>query len=273
MHPSASLGRAWSLIAGRTGTIFSRSAVRRASSVKSPADNHAGYNIGRPPFSDPIRSPARDSGCGRVVTGFFAYYAVPTNVDALAAFRYHVMMLWMRTLTRRSQKDRTGWDRINKLADQWVPKPRILHPWPNQRFAVKHPRWEPGAGMRHVRTYRKVKETVGKVTKSQAEGAAEKAAGKAQNAVGGAKGSVREERSNTEPLRRRTMPPQGFCGTASQATCHDPATAAPGYRVDDCRARPASIAMTYNAMSIHSLISGRRFNHIIFVLLDWNFSA
>jgi hypothetical protein len=89
-------------------------AIRRpqASSVKSPADNHfpgrAGYNIGRPPFSDPIRSPARDGGCGRVVTGFFAYYAVPTNVDALAAFRYHVMMLWMRTLTRRSQKDRVG---------------------------------------------------------------------------------------------------------------------------------------------------------------------
>jgi hypothetical protein len=45
----------------------------------------------------------------------------------------------------------TGWDRINGLADQWLPKPRILHPWPNQRFAVKHPRWEPHAGMPHVR--------------------------------------------------------------------------------------------------------------------------
>jgi hypothetical protein len=33
---------------------------------------------------------------------------VPTNADALAAFRYHIMVLWMRTLTRRSQKDRTG---------------------------------------------------------------------------------------------------------------------------------------------------------------------
>ena len=27
-----------------------------------------------------------------------------------------------------------------KLADDWLPKPRILHPWPEQRFAVKHPR-------------------------------------------------------------------------------------------------------------------------------------
>jgi RNA-directed DNA polymerase len=27
-----------------------------------------------------------------------------------------------------------------KMADDWLPKPRILHPWPNQRFAVRHPR-------------------------------------------------------------------------------------------------------------------------------------
>jgi RNA-directed DNA polymerase len=26
------------------------------------------------------------------------------------------------------------------IADAWLPKPRILHPWPEQRFAVKHPR-------------------------------------------------------------------------------------------------------------------------------------
>jgi RNA-directed DNA polymerase len=87
----------------------------------------------------------------QVVTGFFAYHAVPTNRDALGAFRYHVLVLWMRTLTRRSQKDRTIWSRVNRLADQWLPKPRILHPWPNQRFAVTHPRWEPDAGMPHVR--------------------------------------------------------------------------------------------------------------------------
>src|SRR5215469_15624480 len=96
---------------------------------------------------DPI--PSQGQWLRQVVTGFFAYHAVPTNLDALAAFRYHIMVLWMRTLTRRSQKDRTGWDRINRLADQWLPKPRI--PWPNQRFAVKHSRWEPDAGMPHVR--------------------------------------------------------------------------------------------------------------------------
>jgi RNA-directed DNA polymerase len=80
-----------------------------------------------------------------VVIGYFAYHAVPTNTSALEAFRYHVLRLWHRTMRRRSQKDRTAWGTIERLAERWLPKPHILHPWPNQRFAVKHPRWEPCA--------------------------------------------------------------------------------------------------------------------------------
>jgi hypothetical protein len=76
----------------------------------------------------------------QVVTGFFNYHAVPTNSRALAAFRHHVVTLWRRALKRRGQKDHTTWDRIARLAEEWLPKPRILHPWPNVRFAVKHPR-------------------------------------------------------------------------------------------------------------------------------------
>jgi len=75
-----------------------------------------------------------------VVRGFFAYHAVPTNSRALGAFRHDVVDLWRRTLRRRSQKDRMTWDRMTKLADAWLPPPRILHPWPDQRFAVKYPR-------------------------------------------------------------------------------------------------------------------------------------
>ena len=87
----------------------------------------------------------------QVATGYFAYHAVPTNSHALMAFRFHVANLWRRTLGKRSQKDQTTWDRITKLADDWLPKPRILHPWPRQRFAVKHPRWEPDARIGPVR--------------------------------------------------------------------------------------------------------------------------
>lgn len=75
-----------------------------------------------------------------VVTGFFAYHAVPTNSRALGAFRHHVTDLWRRTLRRRSQKDGMTWERMAKIAATWLPSPRILHPWPRERFAVKHPR-------------------------------------------------------------------------------------------------------------------------------------
>ena len=76
----------------------------------------------------------------QVVSGFFAYHAVPTNWKALSAFRYHIVKLWKRSLERRSQKAAILWKRMSRLADDWLPKPKILHPWPSQRYSVKHPR-------------------------------------------------------------------------------------------------------------------------------------
>ena len=87
----------------------------------------------------------------QVVTGYFNYHAVPTNGPTLAAFRSHVTNLWQRTLRQRSQKDWTTRERIARLADDWLPRPRILHPWPDARFAVRHPRWEPYARIGPVR--------------------------------------------------------------------------------------------------------------------------
>src|SRR6202008_4884400 len=87
----------------------------------------------------------------QVVTGFFAYHAVPTNSRALHTFRHRVTDLWRRSLRRQSQKDRMTWSRIKKLADDFLAQARILHPWPHARFAVKHPRWEPSALIGHAR--------------------------------------------------------------------------------------------------------------------------
>lgn len=81
----------------------------------------------------------------QVVRGYFAYHAVPTSAKSLGTFRYHVTELWRRALRCRSQKDRTTWQRISRLAADFLPPVRILHPWPDARFVVKHPRWEPGA--------------------------------------------------------------------------------------------------------------------------------
>ena len=86
-----------------------------------------------------------------VVNGYFNYHAVPTNGQALHVFRHQITDLWRRTLRRRSQKDRMTWERMTQLVNDCLPKPTILHPWPSDRFAVTHPRWEPYAGKPHVR--------------------------------------------------------------------------------------------------------------------------
>jgi len=89
--------------------------------------------------------PRQGKWLAQVITGYFNYFAVPTNGRALASFRFFVIDLWRRTLRRRSQRDRTAWERIARLAHDFLPRPRILHPWPERRFAVTHPRWEPYA--------------------------------------------------------------------------------------------------------------------------------
>jgi len=76
----------------------------------------------------------------QVVSGYFGYHAVPTNGEAMSAFRYHVTVLWHRQLCRRSQRARVAWARMTKLVGDFIPKARVLHPWPSERFAVRHPR-------------------------------------------------------------------------------------------------------------------------------------
>jgi len=71
-----------------------------------------------------------------VVRGYFAYHAIPGNWKAIGAFRTQVARLWYKTLRRRSQKTRITWDRMTRIVKAWLPPARILHPWPEQRFAA-----------------------------------------------------------------------------------------------------------------------------------------
>ena len=89
--------------------------------------------------------PSQGKWLQQIVSGYFNYHAVPTNSRALHAFRHSVAEIWQRSLRRRSQKHSMSWERFTQLANDWLPKPRILHPWPERRFAVKHSRWEPYA--------------------------------------------------------------------------------------------------------------------------------
>ncbi len=82
-----------------------------------------------------------------VVQGYFNYHAVPGNLDSLGVFRERVTRLWRRTLLDRSQTHRVPWTRMHRLAVRWIPQPRVLHPYPECRFAVSYPRQEPYALM------------------------------------------------------------------------------------------------------------------------------
>ena len=75
-----------------------------------------------------------------VVRGHMAYYAVPGNYEAVAAFCDQVTRYWLKALRRRSQKTRVDWTRMVRIRKRWLPSVRVMHPFPEARFAATHPR-------------------------------------------------------------------------------------------------------------------------------------
>lgn len=79
----------------------------------------------------------------RVVQGWLNYHAVPGNCNRLGRFVDEVTRLWFSGIRKRSQRGRAwNWKRMHRLGRRYLPRPRILHPYPNQRF---HARLEVGA--------------------------------------------------------------------------------------------------------------------------------
>jgi group II intron reverse transcriptase/maturase len=71
----------------------------------------------------------------RVVQGYFNYHAVPGNVYRLSTFRKEVTRAWLHALRRRGQRGRMPWSRFRLLVERYLPRVRVLHPYPHQRFA------------------------------------------------------------------------------------------------------------------------------------------
>jgi RNA-directed DNA polymerase len=72
-----------------------------------------------------------------VVRGHLSYYAVPGNIDAVTAFRDQVRWYWFETLRRRSQRHRMTWTRYDRIAETWLPRARIVRPYPSVAFAAR----------------------------------------------------------------------------------------------------------------------------------------
>jgi hypothetical protein len=76
-----------------------------------------------------------------VLQGWFHYPAVPGNRPCLDPFRTQIGHLRLPVLRRRSQKGRSWtWERRSRLIRRWLPSAQILHPYPNERLVVPHPR-------------------------------------------------------------------------------------------------------------------------------------
>ncbi len=82
--------------------------------------------------------PIREQGqwLAAVLRGHYAYYAVPGNSSAVAGFRFQVIGLWRKRLRRRSQRSRLNWTRMKTIANRWLPRPSVMHPYPQVRFAA-----------------------------------------------------------------------------------------------------------------------------------------
>jgi group II intron reverse transcriptase/maturase len=74
----------------------------------------------------------------RVMQGWLNYHAIPGNSNRIGRFVDEVTRLWLRAIRRRSQRGRCWtWKRMHLLVRKHLPRPRIMHPYPEQRFHAR----------------------------------------------------------------------------------------------------------------------------------------
>lgn len=72
----------------------------------------------------------------RVLAGHYRYYGVSGNLDTMEQFRYQILVRWFSILKRRSQQRTLKWTDMDKIARQWLPRPKVYHDHPLERFGV-----------------------------------------------------------------------------------------------------------------------------------------
>ncbi|MGI8505401.1 MAG: group II intron reverse transcriptase/maturase [Solirubrobacteraceae bacterium] len=84
-----------------------------------------------------LPTPEQGRWLASVIRGHCNYYGVPSNSDAIIQFRTQATRHWCWALRRRSQRHRLDWERMNRLANRWLPPARIQHPYPEKRFDAR----------------------------------------------------------------------------------------------------------------------------------------
>lgn len=87
---------------------------------------------------DPLETVA--AWVASVVRGFTNYHAVPGNMKAPREIYTQISRIWLWAIRRRSQKAMSHWtwERFYRLQRRWLPRPRLVHPYPNVRFDAKY---------------------------------------------------------------------------------------------------------------------------------------
>lgn len=75
----------------------------------------------------------------QVVNGWMGYHAVPGNAKRLRQFVDEVTKYWHQQLCRRSQRGDSAWpwSRMHRIAHEYLPRPRIRHPYPEIRYLAR----------------------------------------------------------------------------------------------------------------------------------------
>jgi hypothetical protein len=73
----------------------------------------------------------------KILVGHYNYFSVPENSVSVDRFKTAISRMWLKALKRRSQKSNVTWKKLTRLIRYFLPNPKVLHPYPNQRFGVR----------------------------------------------------------------------------------------------------------------------------------------
>ena len=85
-------------------------------------------------WHDPV--PEVGKWLASIIRGTSTTTRCPSTSTPSRTFYKGVVRLWRRGLCRRSHKAHVTWKRMYRIADRFLPRPRIVHPWPDELLCL-----------------------------------------------------------------------------------------------------------------------------------------
>lgn len=75
-----------------------------------------------------------------IMQGHMNYFSVPGNGVSVSKFLHEIKRAWFKALCKRSQRKKLNWKKFGLYLEPLLPKFRVVHPYPEQRFYAKYSR-------------------------------------------------------------------------------------------------------------------------------------